>query len=96
MLTGSLETQADQRNTRATLYDVWVGSEGGGVGVSVPEGQLGEDSFSYTCRVGMGRDPWVRKCSLGLSATRLLPPLLYTGNHRYISVPILVPFPGIY
>ena len=66
------------------------------VGVRVLEGQLGEDRFSYTCRVGMGRDPWVWKCSLGLFAIRLLPPLLYTGNHRYISVPILVPFPGIH
>ena len=28
MLAGSLETQADQRNSRATLYDVGVGSEG--------------------------------------------------------------------
>ena len=40
--------------------------------------------------------PLVQKCSLGLFAIRLLPPLLYTGNHRYISVPVLVPFPGIH
>ena len=45
MLAWSLETQADQRNTRATLYDVGVGSEGELwrlVGVTVPDGQLGE------------------------------------------------------
>ena len=39
MLAWSLETQADQRNTRATLYDVGVGSEGEFwrlVGVTVP------------------------------------------------------------
>jgi len=34
MLAGSLETQVDQRNTRATLYDVGVGSEGGVVKAS--------------------------------------------------------------
>ena len=60
MLAWSLETQADQRNTRATLYDVGVGSEGELwrlVGVTVPEGQPGEKRFSYTCR-GTGGDQW--------------------------------------
>ena len=38
----------------------------------------------------------VQKCSLGVFAVRLLPPLLYPGNHRYISVPTVVPFPEIH
>ena len=34
----------------------------------------------------------VQKCSLGVFAIRLLPPLLYPGNHRHISVEQLCHF----
>jgi len=67
MLAWSLETQADQRNTRATLYDVGVGSEGELwrlVGVTVPDGQLGEKRVSYTCR-GTEGDQWGWRETLG-------------------------------
>ena len=66
MLAGSLETQADQRNSRATLYDVGVGSEGGVVeaswGYCSWRSARGEKVFLHLQRhwrgsVGMGRKP---------------------------------------